>query len=137
MSELRVGKMTRDEIESFEKIFGMMHGIHVEIGALAKKSPNDGINKFKLGFINASVRTANAILVEGYLPFDDFDGFNPDDLPTNSDVTFIIGQYLEELERMRADSIRPIPGSVRWVYKLPDGESHIYTAPPRKTGDRK
>jgi hypothetical protein len=87
--------MTREEVEAFEKVFGQMEGIHSEISALAKKSPNDGLNKFKLRFVNATIASANAILANGYLPFDDFKKFDEDDLPTNSDVTFIVGQYIE------------------------------------------
>lgn len=121
--------MTRDEIEAFEKIFGKMQGVHTEIGAMAKKSPNDGINKFKLRLVNATLTAANNVLANGYLPFDDFQQFDEDDLPTNSDVTFVVGQYLEELERLRADNIKNLHG--RWVYVLPDGEPAIFTAPPR------
>lgn len=124
--------MTKDEIEAFEKIFGQMSGIHLEIGALAKKSPNDGINNFKLGFINSALRSANSILSKGYMPVTDFTQFDLDELPTNSDVTFIVGQYLEELERLRADNIKPQGG--RWIYNVPDKEMQIYTAPPKKTG---
>lgn len=127
--------MTRQEIEAFEKIFGQMEGVHDEISALAKKSPNDGLNKFKLRFVNAAIAAANAILTNGYLPFDDFKKFDEDDLPTNSDVTFIVGQYIEELERLRADNIHLNRG--RWVYKLPEGEPAIHTAPPRKLARNK
>jgi hypothetical protein len=122
--------MTREEVEAFEKVFGQMEGIHSEISALAKKSPNDGLNKFKLRFVNATIASANAILANGYLPFDDFKKFDEDDLPTNSDVTFIVGQYIEELERLRADNIKQHAG--RWVYELPHGEPLIHTAPPKK-----
>jgi hypothetical protein len=122
--------MTREEIEAFEKLFGQMEGVRDEISALAKKSPNDGLNKFKLRFVNATIASANAILTNGYLPFDDFKKFDEDDLPTNSDVTFIVGQYLEELERLRADNIEPV--GPRWVYKQAAGQPLIYAAPPKK-----
>ncbi len=122
--------MNRQEIEAFEKIFGQMEGVHDEISTLAKKAPNDGLSKFKLGFVNATIAAANAILANGYLPFDDFEKFEEDDLPTNSDVTFIVGQYIEELERLRADNIKP--SMSRWVYNLPPSEPAIYTAPPKK-----
>jgi len=122
--------MTRDEIEVFEKIFGQMQGVHTEIGAMAKKSPNDGINKFKLRLVNSALAAANGALSDSYQPFADFQQFDEDDLPTNSDVTFVVGQYLEELERLRADNIRQLHG--RWAYVLPEGETAVYTAPPKK-----
>lgn len=127
--------MTREEVEAFEKVFGQMEGVHSEISALAKKSPNDGLNKFKLRFVNAAITAANAILANGYLPFNDFEKFDEDDLPTNSDVTFIVGQYIEELERYRADNIKLYGG--RWVYNLPEKEPQVYTAPPKKIAGRK
>lgn len=122
--------MTRAEVEALEKIFGQMEGVHSEISALAKKSPNDGLNKFKLRFVNSTIASANAILAGGYVPFADFQKFDEDDLPTNSDVAFIVGQYIEELERLRADNIRPYQG--RWAYRLPESETQVFTAPPKK-----
>ncbi len=43
-----------------------------QIGTLAKKSPNDGLNKFKLKFVNTSLGQANVLLGNEYKPFDEF-----------------------------------------------------------------
>ena len=67
-------KSARD-VENLEKLIGQLQGLHSEIGILAKKSPSDAINKFKLGFINKVIQSANIVLGEDYRPFDDFDGF--------------------------------------------------------------
>jgi hypothetical protein len=127
--------MTRSEAERLEKVSGQMEGIHGEIGVLNKKSPNDGVNKFKLKLINAAVGEANAVLGKKYKPYDDFDKFEEDDLPSNSDVTFIVGQYIEALERKRADSIKQEQG--RWVYILSDSAEPIRTAAPKKLASKK
>jgi hypothetical protein len=35
----------------------------------------------------------------------DFEKFNEDDMPTNSDVTLILSQYLSCMEKLRTDNI--------------------------------
>ena len=127
--------MKRSEIEKLEKTIGRMEGLHAEIIALAKKSPNDGVNKVKLGFINKAIEEALQVLGSKYQPFDDFEKFDADELPTNSDVSFILTQFLEELERKRADNIEVRAGG-RWVYSVDDGGSEIRTGPPRKIGKK-
>ncbi len=122
--------MKLKEVELLEKISGQMHGLHKEIDMLVRKSPNDGINEFKLKFVNAVISEANKILGKDYKPFLEFTQFNEDDLPSNSDVTFITGQYIEELERKRTDNIIQFSG--RWKYKISDSKEEIYTSPPKK-----
>ena len=51
-----------DDVEKMEKVSGQMEGLHKEISALARKSPNDGVNKFKLKFINSALEEANRVL---------------------------------------------------------------------------
>ena len=73
-----------------------MEGLHKEITALTRKSPNDAVNEFKLRFINSVIAEANLLLGDKYKPLQGFEQFNSDDLPSNSDVTFIIWQYIEK-----------------------------------------
>lgn len=128
--------MNKTDVEQLEKITGQLEGLHKEIGSLTKKSANDALNKFKLGFVNAALNTANAVLGPAYQPFATFSQFEEDDVPSNSDVTLILGQYLEELERKRADNIkRERLGG--WIYNLDDPDLQIKTAPPRKIELRK
>jgi hypothetical protein len=127
--------MKLEEVEKFEKISGQMDGLHKELSALSRKSPNDGVNKFKLKFINAAIEEANFVLGEEYKPFEEFERFDSDDLPSNSDVTFILGQYIEELERKRADNLKR--HSTLWIYNLSDSEEIIRTAPPKKINEKK
>lgn len=123
------------EVEKLEKMCGQMEGLHKEISALTRKSPNDGLNKFKLKFVNAVIANANDVLGESYRPFAEFGLFDADDLPSNSDVAFIIGQYMEELERKRADNIKRDAGT--WIYSLSDSQERIRTAPPKKIAEKK
>ena len=52
--------MNRNEVELFEKINAQLVALHEEISALSKKSPNDGVNKFKLKLINNMLEKSKA-----------------------------------------------------------------------------
>ena len=120
--------MKKADIEILEKLIAKVEGFHAEITALVKKSPNDGVNKFKLKFINVAVQECNAFLPDKYKPLTDFQEFDVDDLPTTSDVTFILSQYLQALEVFRATNIdTDWQGS--WFYK---DDHTIHTGPPKK-----
>lgn len=97
--------MTVEDINNFEKSQTQLEGLHTEISLLARKSQNDLLNKFKLKFVNKAIQEANIILSEEYLPFEEFDQFDEEELPTNSDVAMILGQYLNCMEKLRADNI--------------------------------
>lgn len=127
--------MKKSEVEKLEKFMGQLEGLHREISTLAKKSPNDGVNTFKLKFVNLSLAAANDLLGTSYKPLDGFDQFDSDDVPTNSDATFVLTSYLEEIERMRADNIENVGG--RWAYILSDSEDWVRTAPPKKIKEKK
>ncbi len=122
--------MKKTDIDELEILMGQLKSIHAEVSALSKKSPNDAVNAFKIKFINTIVMNCNSFLGEDYKPFNDFDVFDIDDVPSNSDVTFIISQYLEALEKYRADNIYCSMG--RWYFKLEGSDENIQTAQPMK-----
>ncbi len=123
--------ITRDEIDRLEKLTGQLEGIHAEMSALSKKSANDGVNQFKLKVINAVFVECNSLLQEAYRPFGDFTNFNLDDVPSNSDVTFIAAQYLQALEKYRSDNISQDNMGI-WHYNLPKNHAEIRAARPAK-----
>ena len=126
--------MKREDVDRFEKVTAQVQGIHDEVGTMVKKSPNDAVNKFKLALINKVLASANAVLGKEYRPFDSFELFDEDELPSNSDVTFILAQYLNCLEKLRADNIsRNSIG--RWEWNVA-GDSSIYTASPMKLREK-
>jgi len=94
-----------EEVDIFEKVLSQLQGLHSEILELSKRAKNDGLNKFKLKFTNQILAEANKLLGDKYKPFPDFDLFDEDEVPTNSDATFIISQYLGCMERLRVDNI--------------------------------
>jgi hypothetical protein len=122
--------MTKEEVDKFEKTHSQFEGLCKEIGILSKKSPNDAVNKFKLKFINQILVEANNILTNKYLPLEGFDVFKEDELPTNSDVTFIFEQYLNCLEKLRSDNVTQ--KHARWHWVIDGKESEIKTSEPKK-----
>jgi hypothetical protein len=130
--------MNNTEINNFEKTQTQLEGLLTEITILARKSPNDGVNKFKLKFINEIILSGNKILGTTYKPLDSFEKFDEDDLPSNSDVTFILSQYLNCFEKLRADNIyieQKYDGNkyiFEWYWVVNKSKSKIKTAPPKK-----
>jgi hypothetical protein len=102
---------------------------------LVKKSPNDALNKFKLGLINSLLEKSNKLL-RNKKPFGDFDRFDETAMPSNSDVLLIVSQYLSSFEKLRSDNIRMDSGYWYWNVEDADWESERYrTSPPRKISE--
>lgn len=122
--------MTKEQIEIFEKTFVQLCGLYDDITVLVKKNPNDAMNTFKLRNINKVICSANEI-VGDTKPFDDFDGFDIDgDMPSNSDVTMVLGQYINCLELIKKNNTHMDWG--RWYWDV-DGNkerSEIQTSSP-------
>jgi len=107
--------MKEKDIDVFEKLQSQLEVLYDEITELSKKAPNGSINKFKLNFTNDLLVKSNLLLTNVYRPFNKFSTFEEDDLPSNSDVSFIISQYLSCFERFRCDNIGYSSGSWYWV----------------------
>lgn len=130
--------MKTEEISKFEKVQSQLDGLLIEVTNLGKKSPNDAVNKFKLKFINEIMGEANQLLGKKYKPLSSFEKFDDDDLPSNSDVSFILLQYLSCFENLRADNItreKKFDGTkyfYEWYWLVDKKASAIKTAPPKK-----
>lgn len=126
---------SREDVERLEKLVGQLQGLYAEIGALAKKSPNDAVNSFKLKLVNRVLAMGNEVLGDAYKPFEEFDQFDPDDAPSTSDITMVISQYMEEAERFRSDNV--VSGIGGWYYVVDGEESDIRSGPPTKIGGKR
>ncbi len=123
--------MKQKDVELFEKLHSQIEALHAEVGALSKKTPDGAMNVFKLGIINSILKQANRLLTGAYQPLADFKAFDEDNIPTNSDVTLVLAQYLNCMETLRADNVEK--GRFQDWYWLIDGEkSSVGTAPPKK-----
>lgn len=124
--------MTEQEVDTFEKLQAQLQGLHIEISALSKKSQNDALNKFKLKFVNQILAESNQLLGTKYKPFSDFDLFDENDMPTNSDAAMMLTQYLNCFEKLRSDNVKKEDKYPQNWYWLVDGKiSTIRTVMPK------
>ena len=80
--------------------------------------------------INRVIEAANVILGQAYNPIEGFELFDEDNLPSTSDVVFVVAQYLEEIERYRHDNV-VVHDDVR-VYVLDGRPSKVSQDPTRR-----
>jgi len=124
--------MTKQDINTFEKLQAQLEGLYSEISALSKKSQNNALNKFKLKFVNQILSEANSLLGDNYKPFKDFELFDENDMPTNSDAAMMLTQYLNCLEKLRADNIkRQDSYPHNWYWVIGGKLSDIRTTTPK------
>lgn len=105
------------EIELFVKLRIQLRELLKDITSLSKSKPNDPINKFKLRLINKVLDTANSIIDEKNKPFEDFNLFDEDELPSNSDVVIILTQYSTCLEKFRDENMEKVGFEWFWIIK--------------------
>jgi hypothetical protein len=120
--------ISKSEVDELEVLIGQLFSLHTEMTGLTKKSATDAVNAFKLKLINKTLSRCNALLGDAYKPFKDFAAFDSDDVPSNSDVTLMVGQYQEAIEYFRSEHIALKHGA--WYYVLPEGESAVRTSSP-------
>ena len=121
---------TRADVEKLEKTMGQLAAIHREMSLLSRKTPNDAVNTFKLGMINGVIQAANETLGKAYIPIEGFLVFDEDNVPSSSDVVFVVAQYLEEVERYRQDNI--VLHEYRRVYVLNGRPSNVAEEPKNR-----
>jgi hypothetical protein len=125
--------MKKEDVDEFEGLQAQLKGLYDEIQALAKKNPNDALNKFKLGLIKIVIADADAFLSDLGHPLKYFQGFEEEVLPSNSDVLLVLSQYLNWMEKIRADNVTLTAyNPEEWSWLVDGEESDIRTAPPRK-----
>jgi hypothetical protein len=118
---------SREDVWEFEKLEQQLHSFLAEISELSKKKPNDGLNKFKLRFINQTLEGLNK-LIGDHRPFADFETFDVDDLPTNSDVVVILAQYAGATYNLRRD--HTTQESIYWYWTVRGKRSELKTERP-------
>ena len=120
--------MEKKDVERFEKLHIQIKDMYSELSILSKKSPDGAINKFKLNFINQLIEEANQLLGKRYMPFSDFQRFQEDDMPFNSDVVLIISQYIKCLEKFKYANVKRLSGN--WYWNLSDTDEEVKTSHP-------
>src|SRR5271156_2057680 len=98
-----------------------------EVSELSNKKPNDGLNKFKLKLVNVLLERMNKVL-GSQKPFTDFETFDEDDLPTNSDVVVMLSQYAAAIFQFRLENT--VYQDYKWWWPLPGKKGEIETEDP-------
>jgi len=128
---MKNGNMTHLNVVEFENMLGKIQGLYEEITTLSKKSPNDCLNKFKAKLANGIIDKANNYFKSQKLalPIADFDHFDEESLPFNSDVVIVLSQYLQGLENIRTKHI--VRYGNHWYWKIDGARSNSETFPPK------
>ena len=116
-----------EEVQGFERLERQLHSMLTEISELSKKRPNDGLNKFKLKFVNVLLESMNGILGE-QKPFQGFETFDENDIPTNSDVVVMLSQYAAAVYQFRQE--HTVYRDYKWWRPLPGKQDDIETESP-------
>ena len=120
-----------EEVQEFERLEQQLHSMLAEISELSKKRPNDGVNKFKLKLVNVLIEKMNGILA-AQKPFQDFDTFDENDLPTNSDVVVMLSQYATAIFQFRMENTAQEPHGIEWYWPLPGKQEPVPTRHPEQ-----
>jgi Rad3-related DNA helicase len=125
----------KDDIQEFEKAEQQLHSFLGDISELSKKKPNDPLNKFKLKFINTTLSKLNTILKDDR-PFAGFKQFDPDELPSNSDVVLLLSQYAAAVHRFRVENTTDDADDSVWIVRgketeIPAGDSKDFRHEPK------
>ena len=104
-------------IRDFEQLRVQLKTFYDELSILSKKAPDGKLNKFKLKFLNDTLKNINAILGATHRPFPDFEVFADDELPSNSDAVLILSHYLKSLTQFFTDHSEKVGIDRHWCVK--------------------
>lgn len=116
-----------EEVQEFERLEQQLHAMLTEMSELSKKRPNDGLNKFKLNLVNVLLESLNEFLA-AQRPFQDFETFDENDLPTNSDVVVMLSQYAAAVFQFRLENTEE--RGIKWYWPLPGKQGAVPTMRP-------
>ena len=107
---------TNKDPDKFIKLVKQMKSLMAEFSILSKKKPDGAVNKFKIKLINPVLEVANYFLDDRlYKPFEEFELFDEDTLPTNSDILVILSQYITCLEKYHKDKKEYYDNTCYWI----------------------
>jgi len=127
--------MKRNDVDRYQRVQSQLEAFHREFEGLAKKTPNAALNTFKLKIVNQAIDDANGVLGKDFLPIRDFAQFNDEELPSNSDVSMVLAQYLEAMEVLRCRNIKR-DSIGRWYWDVDDADHESMQAAEPRMGMR-
>jgi hypothetical protein len=94
-------KTSRDKSESWEALNPLLKAMFKDFQELSKKKPNDPLNEKKVELVNRLLQPVLVILeselTRGYL-----DLLDKENLPSNSDVSLMLGQFMASMDAFRS-----------------------------------
>lgn len=95
--------ITSRDIDKFECVYPLLVSITKSITVLSSKKPNDPVSEFKVDQINKILRQCNSILGENR-PDIEFEEFDNDTLPQNSDVVVMLELYMASMDKFKVSN---------------------------------
>ncbi len=124
--------LKKSDIEFFEKVSEQLQALRDDFAVLSKSKPDGPLNVLKVGFVNEKLAEANQLLTGDHKPFATFEKFDPDDLPSNSDVQLVLSQYLSCLEGWRSAHV--LEDALGWAWETAEGR--ISARQPSRSTDK-
>lgn len=90
-------KIKQADIDQYSLLYPLLSETYKEMQELSKKKPESVLNTFKVKLVNRILNPANNLL-KNEPTYEFLDLLDSDNLPTNSDVLIIIGQYLKAMD---------------------------------------
>lgn len=87
------------------------------------------VSKFKVELANSVLEVAKKVLGTS-APALNFEKFNADDLPTNSDLSFVVSQFVECAEKVKAQNIQRMHNGT-WYWQVNKSMSNIVAVAPK------
>lgn len=91
------------DIDKFEAVYPLLVSITKSMTALSSKKPSDLVSEFKVDQINKILKQCNSIL-EANRPNIEFEEFNNDTLPQNSDVVIMLELYITSMDKFKVSN---------------------------------
>ena len=121
--------MHRKDVERYDELNSKLISLKGDIALLSAKKPNETVNEFKLKLINKMLVQINDLIKE-FKPENDFEAFDLDVLPTNSDVLMMLNLYSNGMSRFKdANSIensKMDEWNTKFTSKVCDIEDYSY-----------
>ncbi|MBD5336674.1 MAG: hypothetical protein HDR95_05120 [Bacteroides sp.] len=92
--------ITSRDIDKYEAVYPLLVSITKSMTALSTKKPSDIISEFKLDQINKILKQCNSLLGDKR-PDVDFEGFDNDTMPQNSDVVVMLELYIASMDKFK------------------------------------
>lgn len=94
-----------EEVDNLIILIIQIEELKNDFSEFTKRKSSDPVNKFKMNLVNSLLEQVNNVISEKHKPFEEFELFNIDEIPINSDVLLILNQYLSGIRNFAYENI--------------------------------